>query len=53
MAGADPGGGGGLGCPDPPSLFWGTPKLYKEGENVVRVCANLPDPPIPKFCIRP
>ena len=33
---------GGEGCPqsqDPPSLFWGTPKLHNEGENV----AYMPD----------
>ena len=32
--GTDPGGGGVLGGQDPPTPFWGTPKLHKEGKNV-------------------
>ena len=52
--GADPGGGGGgsWGSGLPPSL-WGTPKLHKEGKNVVCVCPTRTPPPLLKSCIRP
>ena len=42
MAGADPwGGGGGPGGQEPP-LFWGTPKLHKEGKNGAHVHVKTP-----------
>ena len=34
--------GAGPGGQDPPPPFWGTPKLHKEGQNVVRMLEKTP-----------